>query len=241
MHEKLGAFLAPLRDIDWSSWDAEPLGLLERPISFGTRYVSVPPEAVPLLGLGVDGCHYAAWVDDPGNVLDSPGVVLVSPMDAYPDAVRWVASSVRTFAALIRSDDPWLLRPDPEIAVARRAAEQERSAIVTAETADGMGLVEPRAPRGGQLQVSDDPLATQATIHRLVAQGALADALLLVRNVIAVGLQPAGFGATVASVYTALRRPELAEVALRSYERTAAQAEALAAFAAAIRGGGLPG
>jgi hypothetical protein len=133
MFDKLDGFLAPLREIGRSSWQSP----------------------VPLLGLGVDGCHYAVWIDDPRDLHEAPGVVMVSPMDSYPDAIRWVAPSIESFTSLIRPDDDWLLRSDPAIANARERAEQRRASVVTAATADGMGIVE--RVTTGQPETPDDP------------------------------------------------------------------------------------
>jgi hypothetical protein len=186
-------------------------------MSFGRRYKSVPPEAVPILDLGVDGCHYALWIDDVRTLAESPGVVRVSPTDSYPDQIRWIAPSIEVFLALIRPDDDWLIRQDESIARQRELAQQRRLRVVTVMTADGTGVVE----RGARQidKVPTDPKVIQAELRDLVEHDAAPVALVLARNVIAgAGLQPPGFGQAVATVYEALGRPEYAAVALTSYE-----------------------
>jgi hypothetical protein len=68
---ELERHLAPLRQIDWSGLHAQPVGLLEQEPSFWStrRYSSIPIEAMPILSLGVDGWHYALWIDDRESVL----------------------------------------------------------------------------------------------------------------------------------------------------------------------------
>lgn len=215
MFESLHAVLAPLRSIDWPGWDVRPIEGLRDAVLSTRRYCNVPPEAVPLLDLGVDGCHYAAWIDDVRQCPAPPGIIMVSPMDSYPDAIQWVAPSVESFIDLIRPDDVWLTRDDPSIDEQGEVAQHNRSSVVTAMTADGMGVVDPGAR---VLEAFPDTSELQEQLSALLADDKVTDALVLARNAIAAGTQPPGFGTSVAAIYNALHRPEYASAALRSYE-----------------------
>lgn len=118
MNQDLASFLAPLRELRWSQ--ACVTGLLAEPPSWGRRYSNVPPEAIPIIALGVDGVHYAVWVDNPRAITQDPPVALVSPSDSYPDKIQWVAPSIRAFAELVRGGDEWLQSGDLAIQRARR-------------------------------------------------------------------------------------------------------------------------
>lgn len=86
-------------------------------------------------------------------------------------------------------------------------------------TRDGVGVVECDAR--DCLEQLQTPAQMIDAIQQLVSAGAYADALVVARNAIAEN--PGfvrGFGRAIATVYSALDRPEFAEIALSSYEPT---------------------
>lgn len=215
--EALASFLAPLLQFDWEASGCSRRGpLAEAGDLEPQRYCSVPPEAVPIMHLHVDGCHYAAWIDDPSHVRESPIVVLVSPMDSTPETVKFVAPSVEVFAQLIDPDDEFLVRSDPRISRARRLAREKRRAMITCSTSDRLGVVDPCSAK--RMRVVDELARLPGLIRMQLERGRTAEALVLVRNGISRrAFTQNGFAETAAEVYAALGRPEYARVALRSY------------------------
>ncbi len=221
MLDRLEPFLAVLREADIENavqdW-VRPTGPLATPSTLGVRYSSIPPEAIPLLDLGVDGCHYAAWVDDLGTLCASPGVVFVSPMDGYPDAIQWVAPSTEAFADLLRGGEPLPGRDDAEDHAQARAALNQRTGRISASTLDGLGVVESRTSAEREGQAAHDLEGLRDQVSALMNSGQRATALVFVRDAIATGAHGGPrFAEWVAGIYVALGRPEYGAVALRSY------------------------
>lgn len=220
--DRLEPFLSALRTIELkaaATGVVRPMGLLETPRTLGVRDVSIPPEAVPLIDLGLDGCHYAAWIDDLGSLAASPGVVLVSPLDGHPDAIQWVAPSIEAFVDLLRLEEPLLIHEGAKSREQALSARLRRSGQISAPTLDGLGVVDPvRSAEDERPPECDGLPALRAQGAELLGSGRRAAALVLVRNAIVKGgCEGPSFARWAAGIYTALGRREYAEVALRSY------------------------
>ena len=215
------AFAAPAAPVRRS-------GLLVRdPAEADCRYLMVPAEAFPFLDQGLDGCHYALWIDDPARDV-APPVVAVWPMDPVPETVQLVASSATDLVALVAAVGAVPGAGAGVVADLHRArARASRARDVRYRTADGLGVVAPPetdAPRPDPGELAGwararDGAALRRAVDRWLAGGTPGLALAVCRDLIATGDASAilGFAGACADVYRALGRDRLAAIAAAAY------------------------
>ena len=185
------------------------------------RFLTVPPEAFPILRSGTDGVHYALWIDDP-NAEAVPPVVRVVPKAGLPERITLVAHTPAEFLELIEITGT---ARDRKREIARRyeeGAALERSAVIRYATMDSLGVVcpdEPPAARPGTAQLKawvgrDGSSLFHDAMERLLAQGSPGLALAATRDVIvdAYPVDVTGFDAACGRVYRRLGRDLLADV-----------------------------
>lgn len=225
----IGASLGPSLDASGAlSWS--PRGLIAPPGSTPpgepTRHVNVPPEAFPILDPGVDGCHYALWIDDPLADATAP-VVWVSPADPVPETVRVVTSSATAFLELLGAGGFELVEGEGSRERHRIAATHVRAKVIARETLSSLGVVvppEPPAERPGSDLLARwsrdrDAVAVSASITRWLARGCPGLALAVCHDLLVghAGFAIPGFGEQLAAVYESLGRGQLATIASSSY------------------------
>jgi hypothetical protein len=213
-----------------------PTGLLVDAL-IEPRYGNVPPEAFPFLDAGVDGCHYALWIDDATSTREPP-IVWVCPMDGTPDTVHLVARDARAFVDLVEVAGLWRDGDEAIVSAARELAWTARREHVRHETADGMGVVAAvervaARPDASTLRTwREAPPLFSSAVDGWLAAGTPALALAVARDLVAdhdaSGLD--GFGAILQRIYVALGRNLHAEIARASYARDPAVSAALAEF-----------
>lgn len=203
-------------------WSTE--GLLadasSRPTS---RYSNVPPEAFPILNLGVDGVHYALWIDDP-NASAEPPVVMVSPMDPLPETITIVTSTVDEFALLIKRAGEWLHEDQRAAELSAAKARKIRESMIRYQTLDTMGVVcaeEPLqpAPHLDSLVKQESDQILKTTVEGLLKAGIPGKTLVLLRDFLQrAPSKQSMIGDALAVTYRALKRELLAEIAEVAYK-----------------------
>jgi hypothetical protein len=207
----------------------EPMTLLRDAEAIPRRYVTIPPEAFPVLSTGVDGCHIALWFDE-ARADEVPSVVYVSPMDSNESdtalgRVLPVASDVTEFVN-------WDLRGGWRLAareilgrdlladanLARQKQLRRRRAPIP--TLDGMGVV---LPTGTQPAIWEPSGASEVrcreVLEEAVAKEDFERALVIGRDTITLGFAAAPwFGELMAHAYTGLGRPFLARQIAHAYD-----------------------
>lgn len=203
--------------------------------SIEPRYGNVPTEAFPFMNAGVDGCHYALWIDDEASETP-PSVVWICPMDGTPETVQPVATTVQEFQSLILGHGLWLhdaaVHAGNELLAGRQQVARHR-------TRDRFGVVcpdEPAVDYPSEQQLREwsdlDNDSFQRAVSGWLDAGnpglALAVARDLIADFYAVGIS--GFGAALADIYAALNRPVLGAIARLSYTQDTGNQALLAEF-----------
>jgi len=234
-----------------------PTGLLTGE-GWDARYGTIPPEAFPVLDDGVDGAHYALWLDDPSWDVE-PCVVHVAPMDSNDSdttlgSIHVVAETADDFLTAIGAKG-WKRALGParrlttSLSLHRDARIKRlmarRRGYATLQTLDGMGVRcrperDRETPAPGDApdtrSLRTDGEAARRFLERLVDQGRAATAVTMVRDLLTLGCgTEEWFPALFSSAYAAAGRPLLAEVAARAYLLPPEQRQLLVAFRAGLK------
>ena len=188
--------------------------LMDNPLDSVTtpRFLSVPPEAFPILRSGADGVHYALWIDDP-QAEALPPIVRVAPKAGLPERISLVAHTPAEFLELIEITGTARSRKRDVAARYEEDAALERAGVIRYATMDSLGVVSSEEPEGKRPRPTE-PRGWTGAVEQLLAQGSPGLALAAARDLL-VGADPFAvedFEGLCGRVYSRLGRELLADV-----------------------------